>query len=97
MTMLKRITAVLERARVAGGWDDEAVGRAMLAEMRKPTEVMTYAAWEHLDGSYSHERIASAVKAMVDAELNEKTGDQLSSEWLRTVQRMPSVSDDPDT
>lgn len=33
MTLLQRITAVLERARVAGGWDDEAVARKVLAEM----------------------------------------------------------------
>jgi hypothetical protein len=30
MTTLERITAILERARVAGGWDDEAVAKAVL-------------------------------------------------------------------
>lgn len=45
--------------------------RAAIAVMRKPTEAMTYAAWEHLDGGYSHERITEAVRAMIDAALNE--------------------------
>jgi hypothetical protein len=32
MTVLERITGVLERARVAGGWIDEDVARQVLAE-----------------------------------------------------------------
>lgn len=44
MTMLARITAILERARVAGGWIDEDVAASVLAEMREPTEVMLAAA-----------------------------------------------------
>jgi hypothetical protein len=33
MTVLERITAVLERARIAGGWIDEDVAAAVLAEL----------------------------------------------------------------
>lgn len=33
MTALERITAILERARVAGGWVDEDVAAAVLAEL----------------------------------------------------------------
>lgn len=33
MTALERITAVLERVRVAGGWIDEDVARAVLTEL----------------------------------------------------------------
>lgn len=40
MTLLERITAVLERARVAGGWIDEDVAAAVLAEMRDPTDAV---------------------------------------------------------
>lgn len=43
MTMLERITGVLERARVAGGWIDEDVARAVLTEIREPTEAMQVA------------------------------------------------------
>lgn len=40
MTLLERITSVLERARIAGGWDDEAVARRVLVEIREPSSVM---------------------------------------------------------
>jgi hypothetical protein len=33
VTTLERITAILERARVAGGWDDQDVARAVLSEL----------------------------------------------------------------
>jgi hypothetical protein len=33
MTVLERITTVLERARIAGGWIDEDVAVAVLAEL----------------------------------------------------------------
>jgi hypothetical protein len=33
MTLLERITAVLQRARMAGGWIDEDVAEAVLAEL----------------------------------------------------------------
>jgi hypothetical protein len=33
MTVLERITAILERARVGGGWIDEDVARAILSEL----------------------------------------------------------------
>jgi hypothetical protein len=33
MTMLERITRVLERARIDGGWLDDEVARAVLAEI----------------------------------------------------------------
>jgi hypothetical protein len=33
MTALARVAGVLAQARVAGGWDDEAVARAVLAEL----------------------------------------------------------------
>jgi len=33
MTVLEQITAILERARVAGGWIDEDVARVVLAEL----------------------------------------------------------------
>lgn len=62
--MLARITAVLERARVAGGWIDEDVAAAVLAEMREPTDAMIEAIangiydddcsstiWEHAIGA----------------------------------------------
>jgi hypothetical protein len=71
VTTLERITAILERARVAGGWIDEDVAAQVLAEMRRPTEAMTYAAWEHLAGAYSHERITEAVRAMLNERLDD--------------------------
>jgi hypothetical protein len=33
VTLLERVTAVLERARVAGGWTDEDVARDVLIEL----------------------------------------------------------------
>lgn len=33
MTALERIAAILHRARLDGGWDDEAVGRLVLAAL----------------------------------------------------------------
>jgi hypothetical protein len=33
MTALERIAALLARARVAGGWDDEVIAMAILAEL----------------------------------------------------------------
>jgi hypothetical protein len=33
MTAIERVTAVLERARVAGGWIDDIVARRVLAEL----------------------------------------------------------------
>jgi hypothetical protein len=33
MTALERITALLEQARIAGGWIDEDVARAILSEL----------------------------------------------------------------
>lgn len=33
VTMLERIEGVLKAARIAGGWDDETVSRAVLAEL----------------------------------------------------------------
>lgn len=30
MTVLERITAILQQARIAGGWDDEDVAKAVL-------------------------------------------------------------------
>ncbi len=33
MSLLERITAILERARVLGGWIDEDVARQVLAEL----------------------------------------------------------------
>jgi hypothetical protein len=67
MTTLERITAILERARVAGGWDDEAVARAVLAGIREPTAAMKDAV--HHSDAYSPER---CWHAMIDAARNEK-------------------------
>ena len=45
--MLERIEAVLKRARVAGGGEDDVVARDVLRAMREPTETMIKAAfWE---------------------------------------------------
>jgi hypothetical protein len=40
MTALERVIAVLERARVAGGWIDEQVAADVLAELCVPDEAM---------------------------------------------------------
>lgn len=64
--MLERIIGILERARVAGGWIDEDVARAVLTEMREPTEAMLGAA----EASYEVQP-RKVWRAMCVAALNE--------------------------
>lgn len=73
--MLQRIITVLERARVAGGWIDEDVARAVLREMREPPfkygDIATRAFNQGgiMLGGESGRR---AWRAMIDAALNEE-------------------------
>lgn len=78
MTMLQRITTVLERARVAGGWIDEDVARAVLREMREADEAMITRVMEkgplslgYADAMNSVKEYTYAWRAMIDAALNE--------------------------
>lgn len=67
MTLFERVTAVLENARVAGGWTDEGVARRVLVEMREPDEAMIIAGvrFENIGD------MAGRYRAMIDAALAE--------------------------
>lgn len=80
-TLLERITAVLERARIDGGWDDETVARAVLQEMREPTGAMKDAGAETYgigNGAIGAQfsvlagQPTKAYRAMIDAALSEQ-------------------------
>lgn len=74
MTLLDRIAATLRRARIDGGWDDEAVAERVLREMREPTERMIDAAGAHDDHSTPYVQCEDGGvhrRAMIDAALNE--------------------------
>lgn len=63
MTLLERIAAVLERARLDGGWDDEAVAFKVLREMHEPTDAM-------LDTS-GYQDAGDVWRSFINAALNE--------------------------
>lgn len=72
--MIQRLAEVLRRARVDGGWDDEAVAGKVLREMREPTDRMIDAAGAQDDHSTPYVQCEDGGvhwRAMIDAALAE--------------------------
>jgi hypothetical protein len=69
--MLERIEGVLKRARVAGGWQDDAVARDVLAVMREPDAAMINAGYIVFPGeTFQRPREPmNAWSSMIDAAL----------------------------
>lgn len=63
--------AVVEKfvIEVSKAWVQRHVARAAIEAMKNPSEAVTFAAFEFLDGPYSHERITLAWNAGIDAAL----------------------------
>lgn len=74
VTLLEHIAAVLHRARLDGGWDDEDVAAKVLREMREPTPRMIDRGGAADDHSTQYVQCESADvhwRAMIDGALNE--------------------------
>lgn len=77
VTFLQRISNILHRARVDGGWDDEDVARKVLEAIREPTDAMVEKAddlTDHGDWGSTPDVPAShtiAWRTMIDAALAE--------------------------
>ena len=76
MSLLQRITAILERARVAGGWIDEDVARDVLRAIREPGEALLGIGEERYMRDEDHMStfhcLSVAWTAMIDAALNDE-------------------------
>lgn len=68
MTTLERITRVLERARIDGGWDDENVALKVLEAAREPDAVMKTAGYyaSRFAENTTTEDAGDCFRAMID-------------------------------
>lgn len=75
--LLVRIAAILERARVAGGWIDEDVARAVLTELGlnddgKPSDCALMTGDEYRTAMNEIHAARRELRAMIDGARNEK-------------------------